>query len=127
MELKHINPPLLVVDVVGFTSWNDWLSETESKLIEFGYRKYKQNYKHEDFCYWKVFKDGENKIYQVGVLFYDFRKYVDRDPYSNKIGIMYECILLGEDRIDMCVSKNIDLVEFEYMAKEFYLTMKKYI
>jgi hypothetical protein len=121
-----LHPPLLIADVSGSTSWDEWLSETETKLKESGYRKYVQNHKSEDFCYWKTFKNGEDKIYQIGILFYDFRKYADRDPYANRIGIMYECMVLGEDRIDMCVSKNIHLVEFENMAQTFYKAMSQY-
>jgi hypothetical protein len=121
-----LQPPLLIADVSGSTSWDEWLSETETQLKELGYRRYVQNHKNEDFCYWKTFKNGEDKIYQIGILFYDFRKYADRDPHANRIGIMYECMVLGEDRIDMCVSKNIDLVEFENMAKTFYGTMSQY-
>lgn len=123
---KSINPPLLIADVSGSTSWDEWLSKTETKLKEIGYRKYVQNHKNEDFCYWKTFENGEDKIYQIGILFYDFRKYADRDPYANRIGIMYECMVLGNDRIDMCVSKNIDLVEFENMAQTFYGAMSQY-
>ena len=119
---ETINPPLLIVDVNGITSWDEWLFETETKLKEIGYRKYVQNHKNEDFCYWKTFKNGEYKIYQIGILFYDFRKYAD----ANRIGIMYECRILGKDRIDMCVSKNIDLVEFENMAQTFYRAMSQY-
>lgn len=121
-----LHPPLLIADVGSSTSWDGWLSEMETKLKELGYRRYVQNHKNEDFCYWKTFKNGENTIYQIGILFYDFRKYVERDPYSNRIGIMYECMLLCEDRIDMCVSKNIYLVEFENMAKTFYEAMFQY-
>lgn len=119
-------PPLLIADVSGSTSWDEWLSETETKLKELGYRRYVQNHKNEDFCYWKTFKNGEDKIYQIGILFYDFRKYADRDPYANRIGIMYQCMVLNEDRIDMCVSKNIDLGEFENMAQTFYGAMSQY-
>ncbi len=118
------NPPLLIADVS--TSWDEWLSETETKLKEIGYRKYVQNRKNEDFCYWKTFKNGEDKIYQIGILFYDFRKYADRSIYANRIVIMYECMILGDDRIDMCVSKNIDLFEFEKMAQTFYEAMSQY-
>ena len=121
-----LQPPLLITDVSGSTSWDEWLSETETKLKEIGYKRYVQNHKNEDFCYWKTFKNGEDKIYQISILFYDFRKYADRDPYANRIGIMYECMVLGDDRIDMCVSKNIDLVEFENMAQTFYKTMSQY-
>jgi len=121
-----LQPPLLIADVSGSTSWDEWLSETETKLKELGYRRYVQNHKNEDFGYWKTFKKGEDKFYQINILFYDFRKYVDRDPYANRIGIMYECMVLGEDRIDMCVSKNIDLAEFENMAQTFYIAMSQY-
>ncbi len=121
-----LQPPLLIADVSGSTSWDEWLSETETKLKEIGYRRYVQNHKNEDFCYWKTFKKGEDKIYQIGILFYDFRKYADRDPYANRIGIMYECMILLGDRIDMSASKNIDLFEFEKMAKTFYEAMLQY-
>ena len=121
-----LKPSLDIAGVSGSTSWDEWLSETETKLKELGYRRYVQNHKNEDFCYCKTFKNGEDKIYQIGILFYDFRKYADRDPYANRIGIMYECMVLGEDRIDMCVSKNIDLVEFENMAQTFYGAMSQY-
>lgn len=121
-----LQPPLLIADVNGSTSWDEWLYETETKLKELGYRRYVQIHKNEDFCYWKTFKNGEDKIYQIGILFYDVRKYADRDPYVNKIGIIYECMVLGEDRIDMCVSKNINLVEFENMAQTFYEAMSQY-
>jgi len=132
MKIKNTNiqlplqPPLLIADVSGSTSWDEWLSETETKLKELGYRRYVQNHKNEDFCYWKTFKNGEDKIYQTGILFYDLRKYAEVDSYANRIGIMYECMFLGEDRIDMCVSKNIDLVEFENMAQTFYGAMSQY-
>ena len=121
-----LQPPLLIADVSGSTSWDEWLSETETKLKELGYRKYVQNHKNEDFCYWKTFKNGEDKIYQIGILFYDFRKYADSDPYANRIGVMYECMILCDDRIDMCVSKNIYLNEFELMSKTFYEVMSQY-
>ena len=37
-----LQPPLLVADVSSGTSWDEWLSETEIKLKEIGYRKYVQ-------------------------------------------------------------------------------------
>ena len=46
-----MQPPLRIADVSGSTSWNEWLSETETKLKELGYRRYVQNHKNEDFCY----------------------------------------------------------------------------
>jgi hypothetical protein len=66
-----LQPPLLIADVSGSTSWDEWLLETETKLKEVGYRRYVQKHKSEDFCYWKTFKNGEDKIYQIGILFYD--------------------------------------------------------
>ena len=125
-EIKNVKPLLQQHNVSGSTDWDSWLLEYEANLKELGYRKFNQNHKNEDFCYWKTFKNGEDKIYQIGLLFYDFRKYADRDPYANRIGIMYECMVLGEDRIDMCVSKNIGLVEFENMAQTFYRAMSQY-
>ena len=40
-----LQPPLLIADVSGSTSWDEWLSETETKLKELGYRRYVQNHK----------------------------------------------------------------------------------
>lgn len=107
-------------------NWDSWLLEYENNLKGLGYRKYIQNHKHEDFCYWKTFKDGENKIYQVGVLFYDFRKYPKQTHDTFRISVMYECMILCNDRIDMTVSKDIDLPLFELMSESFYRSMKKY-
>lgn len=120
------NPPLLIVDNRCTQSWDEWLSKTEIKLKETGYEKYVQNIRNEDFCYWKTFKNGENKIYKIGIYFYDFRKYADCDPHANRIDIMYECMLLCDDRIDMLVSKNINLFEFENMSETFYGAMSQY-
>lgn len=106
---------------------SDWLNDTEKKLVELGYRKYAQNYKGEDFCYWKTFyNNGGEKIYQVGILFYDFRKHIAWGEAANRIGMQYDCMLLGGSRIDLSISKEIDLPEFEVMAKEFYESMKKF-
>jgi hypothetical protein len=121
-----IKPPLLVLDSIDSISWDDWLHDTESKLKELGYRKYSQHRKHEDFCYHRIYTENGSEIYQIGILFYDFRKYSGQDPISNRIGIMYECMLMSADRIDMYVSKNVDLVTFENMAKTFYESMQPY-
>jgi len=125
--INNIKPPLQNYTVDGVIDWNNWLVDFENNLKELGYIKYYQKHRNEDFCYWKTFKNGEDKTYQVGVLFYDFRKYSDRDSSSNRIGIMYQCMLLCDDRIDMDVSKDIDLPEFELMAKQFYDSMSKFI
>lgn len=108
-------------------SWNEWLANAEHILGQLGYRKYVQNHKREDFAFWKSFElDGE-KIYQIGILFYDFRKYMDKDPGANRIGVQFECIPINIDcRVDLSVSKDISLSEFEEMAKTFYTSMNKY-
>lgn len=123
--MEAITPPLLIPNVSN-ASWDEWLTETENKLKELGYSKYKQNLKKEDFAYWKTFTDGGKNIYQIGILFYDFRVYQHNDPNANRIGVMYECMLLGGDRIDFTVSKNIDLRQYELMAYDFYNVMNKY-
>lgn len=123
---NYFNVTSYKTDVNGSTDWDSWLLEFETNLKELGYRKYVQNYKNEDFCYWKTFKNGDDKLYQIGVLFYDFRKYAERDPNANRISVMYQCMLLCDDRIDMDVSKEIDLSEFEAMSKTFYKAMSQY-
>lgn len=102
--------------------WDKWLIATEDKLYGLGYRKYHKGLKNEDFAYWKTFKDEDKKIYQVGVLFYDFRKYSN----LNKISTQYTCMLLCDDRIDLDVSKGISITEFEAMVNTFYQSMKIY-
>ena len=113
---------LNIIDIGCCTSWDEWLEKTEASLKELGYIKYKQNYKHEDFAYWKKLNG-----YQIGLLFYDFRKNKELDPMCDVISMQYECMLIDiEDRIDLTVSKNITLDEFEEMAKIFYNAMGKY-
>jgi hypothetical protein len=126
-EKEIIKPSLQNYKIDGIINWDGWLLDFESNLKELGYIRYSQNHRNEDFCYWKTFKNSEDKICQVGVLFYDFRKYSDRDSLLNRIGIMYQCMLLCDDRIDMDVTKDIDLPEFELMAKQFYDSMSKFI
>jgi hypothetical protein len=113
-------------NVIGSTGWDEWMSLVEARLKKLGYRRYSQNLKSEDFAYWKSFYDEDAKIYQIGLFFYDFRKYADRDPMANRISIQYECMLLGRGRVDMSVSKDIDLPEFEKMARTFYEAMWQY-
>jgi hypothetical protein len=107
--------------------WDKWLSDKEEDFKSKGYRKYFQNWEREDFAYWKPFYNGETKLFQVGILFYDFRKYLHSDPNANRIGTTYKCHLLSENsRIDLTVCKDITLDEFEVMAKTFYLNMNQF-
>ena len=103
---------------------DDWLAETETKLKKLGYGKFIQHHKHEDFSYWKTFRVNRKKVYQVGLLFYDYRKYGD---LAYNVSISFECMFINVDgRIDLSVSKKITLFEFETMAKAFYNSMMPY-
>lgn len=123
-----IQAPPLILDSKEHESWDHWLELTEIALKAEGYRRYNnENYKREDFVYWKSFKIDGEKAYQIGVLFYDFRKYIDTDPNANHIGIQYECMLLElNGRVDMSVSADISLTAFERMSQQFYNSMIPY-
>ena len=117
-----INYPLLVDSVSECTSWDEWLEKNEASLKELGYRKYKQDVKKEDFAYWKAFEG-----YQVGIFFYDFRKYQNQFNVPERIGVQFECMFTDIDaRIDLSVSKDISLEQFEIMAKTFIDAMSQY-
>lgn len=121
-----IKPNYKKYTIDGIIDWDKWLEKYEANLKKSGYNKYIQNMNNEDFGYWKTFKKGKDKIYLVGVLFYDFRKYPKYSAFLNKIDVMHKCMLLPDNRIDMKVSKNIDLPKFEEMSKIFYKTMSKF-
>ena len=117
-----INYPLLIDSVSECTSWDEWLEKNEASLKELGYRKYKQDVKKEDFAYWKAFEG-----YQVGIFFYDFRKYQNQFNVPERIGVQFECMFTDIDaRIDLSVSKDISLEQFEIMAKTFIDAMSQY-
>jgi len=126
-KIKH-KKPILIQSVTSIDSWDEWLRETEDFLGIRGYRKYKQNLKNEDFAYWKSFYDSEdNKIYQLGLFFYDFRKFTHLDQNHERIGIQFICMLNDNDgRIDLSISKDITLDYFESMSLDFYNSMSKY-
>lgn len=118
MDSINLFPDLMYVE-----SKELWLEKTELKLKGLGYRKYHQNLKNEDFAYWKSFSDGDKKIYQIGLFFYDYRKYD-----INNIGVQFEFMFIDSDnRIDLSVSDNISLEQFEEMGITFYNSMKKYV
>ena len=129
-EEKIQNPIIISEEIKDFNSWDEWLEKTESFLKEQGYRKYSQGFKNCDFAYWKSFNrqdEWQDKIYQVGLLFYDFRVYQKGFNIPERIGIQYECMLQCEYRIDLSVSKDISLEEFEKMSEAFYLSMGEFI
>ena len=97
----------------------------EEFLKERGYKKYVQNYKNEDYLYWKSFKRTEEKKdgYSVGFSFYDFSKYPQYKE-ENPIHVSYE-FRLGKnelvDRIDLTVKDDRITVEgFEDFCEKFY-------
>lgn len=99
-----------------------WIDKYEKKYLDMGYHKYIQHYKSEDFAYWKTFREGDMKLYQTGILIYDFTKYGE-----NRIGTQYECMILGDNRIDLTVCDHtIEIEGFEIMARTFYEAMKHY-
>lgn len=106
---------------------DEQLELVESKLKDVGYKKYIQKLKNEDFSYFKTYfsEDGEEKKYQIGVLFYDFRKALYFEPC---ITAQYWCLLFDSDgRVDLTVSKDISLEKFESMSDDFYNSMKSHI
>lgn len=128
MIMEKIKLPKLIKKTSKRTTWEDWLDKTETALKDLSYSKYCTICKSEDFSYWKSFYKDNKLIYQVAILFYDFSAYQNKSTITPpKISISFECLLANIDaRIDLSVSKDITLQEFETMAEEFYYTMAKY-
>ncbi len=125
VKLSYVAAPRIFPELGFFSSWEEWLEHTEKELVSQGYVRYKQNLKREDFAYWKSFSEDGKKIYQVGLLFYDFRKYQKDMP--ERIGVQFECLLMDvEGRIDLSVSKDISLKQFEAISRTYYEAMVKY-
>lgn len=121
------NPRLFPAGFIGSTTWDEWLAAVDAMLQKRGYRKYHQDYRSADYTYWKTYSAGEDKLYMVGIGFYDQRKYTHIDHNADYVGVQFECMILGDDRIDMSVSKDVALKEFEGMAMKFYGAMKEYV
>lgn len=99
------------------------LSDIETKLKAAGYKKKSGHAKSEDFGFWQTFYVEEKKAYQIGILFYDWRKYLDRNASDNKIVVQYECMLICEtySRVDLSVcDENMDAAKFEAMAAKLH-------
>lgn len=86
-------------------------------LKQLGYKRFDQEYMNSDWQYWKTFKNYIEKLYCCGVIVYDFRKH---DIPHKAISCMFVCMILDDDRIDLVVSKDISVNEFEIMSKKFY-------
>lgn len=108
-------------------NWKEWQTSIESKLQKNGYKKIGNSYKNEDFGFWKTVYDGDKKAYQLALLFFDFTKYNSNDIYAHRIGIQFEALLIGDARVDLSISNNLSLAEFEEAGHDFYITMKSYI
>ncbi len=119
--------PLAILSAKDAASWDEWLEITEHSLKEMGYKKFNQKLSEEDFAYWKVFKANGQALYQVGVFFYDFRNNSRALKIPERIGVQFKCMFCDiDDRIEMTVSKNIILEEFEKMSYDFYTGMSPY-
>jgi len=99
--------------------------EFEDFLKQRGYIKYVQNFKNEDYLYWKSFERIERGKggYSVGFAFYDFSKYSQFREH-NPISISLE-FMIGVnpdiDRLDITISDDRFSVErFESFCKKFY-------
>jgi hypothetical protein len=100
-------------EIAEIKDWDKWLEERHTEFTSKGYKKYFQSYKKSDFQYFKTFDN-----YMIGIYFYDFRKYNHEN--SHWISFQYECLLNCENgRIDLSVSKDISIEEFEGMCELF--------
>ena len=109
-------------NISSSTDCAKYLEDLDNFLKDKGFRKYNQNHKGEDFAYWKQYDEK----YQIGLLIYDLRKY-PQDDFEKRVSIAFECMPLEIDgRCDLCVSKDIELHEFEMMADSFYNTKAEY-
>lgn len=104
-------------------NWDAWLKDFDAEVKKLGYHISSTRIGNEDFCYCKTIKGK----YLLVLMIYDFRKFADRDPRANRIGLQYQVLLSGNHRIDMIVSKHISVDEFEAMAGTFYEAMKQYL
>ena len=115
-----------ITDLKNVTDYDEYLKDLDTFMwYDHVYKRYNQNLHGEKYAYWKVFKDSDgNKLYQIGLLVYDFREY----NLEVKISTEYRCMVLddGDDRLEMICSKDIELREFEKMSESFYNEMKKY-
>jgi hypothetical protein len=94
--------------------------EFESYLKEKGYFKYVQNYKNEDYLYWKSF---DKRDYSVGFAFYDFSKYPQfKEKYPISISLEFMLGVNADiDRLEISISDDrISVEEFEKFCSKFY-------
>ena len=112
--MKKIKLPNLIKDDKS-KDIDEWLFNSQNSLKEMGYNKHIQNLKKEDFGYFKSFYFKDKLRYQIGILFYDYRKYNE----NNRISIQYELI---SDYFYSSIWKDIDIKEVEEIFEKIYST-----
>lgn len=122
-----IRPHVAPYTALGTTNWAAWLADFEANLHASGYRRYRQLFKKADFAWWKSFGTARQRLYQVGVLFYDFRLFNHRNADLDRIGIEYVCLLCGtNERVELMSGQGMDIPGFEAMAKAFYQAVQPF-
>ena len=114
---------ILTYDLGEFETWDEWLAAAEDALKKRGYTRYKNHSERSDFSYYKTFYSGDKKLYQVGLLFYDFRKFKNQDVNSDRIGVGFRSYIICDNSVSMTFSGDISVEEFEELARVFYFTM----
>lgn len=114
----------------------------EQSLIERGYRKYNQQWHHEDYIIGKSFHKEDNQweedraAYQIIISVYDWTlhpEYFDRMPesYRNRVGLEVHIDIsrIIDERLDLTFDwKDSDTIEkVEHLAEEYYNAMCKIV
>lgn len=114
----------------------------EKLLIESGYRKYNQQWHHEDYIIGKSFHKEDNQweedraAYQILISVYDWTlhpEYFDRVPESYRtrvgLGVHIDMSRTIDERLDLTFDwKESDTIEeIEKLAEEYYNAMCKIV
>lgn len=103
--------------------WDDWLKQLETKLSKKGFGKFNQKIHREDYAFWKKYDEK----YQIGIFVYDFRKYLDRNPNANYVGLSFHCHILDEETFRMEVDREHPTLKvIEEISSKFYESMKEF-
>lgn len=106
----------------------EWQQATEDRLKKIGYARYNQQLKGSDFQYFKTIWDNDEKIYTIGVLFYDWQKYKDKlanPEHAIRIGIQYECSFICDDNVWLSISSDKCSIEkYQEICENVYHTLK---
>lgn len=114
----------------------------EQSLIERGYRKYNQQWHHEDYVIGKAFHKDDNQweedraAYQILISVYDWTlhpEYFDRvsESYRDRVGLEVHVDIsrIIDERLDLTFGwKESDTIDqIEYLAEEYYNAMCKIV